>query len=177
MTDSNIDITYRINSCKLLIMEDEYSDVLVKLLYEQKNMRCFCFTGGVMENLLLQFHLSQDEITEIRKHTKAYSFFKMHVNLAFDSGDVEMQKKVCQFATKIAGVDTKQSDKGKKGNKKAKKSKGAETREQALQMLTVFNKRTFKDCIEFDLSKFLALINDMLRTRYAYVFNSDKTPE
>ena len=76
-------------------MEDEYSDVLVKLLYEQKNMRCFCFTGGVMENLLLQFHLSQDEITEIRKHTKAYSFFKMHVNLAFDSGDVEMQKKVC----------------------------------------------------------------------------------
>ena len=44
-------------------------------------------------------------------------------------------------------------------------------------MLTVLNKRTFKDCIEFDLSKFLALINDMLRTRYAYVFNSDKTPE
>lgn len=57
------------------------------------------------------------------------------------------------------------------------KKKGAETREAALQMLTVFNRRTFKDCIEFDLTKLIELINDMLKTRYAYIFNSDKTPE
>ena len=44
-------------------------------------------------------------------------------------------------------------------------------------MLSVFNRRTFKDCIEFDLTKLIGLVNDMLRTRYAYVFNSDKTPK
>lgn len=40
-------------------------------------------------------------------------------------------------------------------------------------MLSVFNKRTFKDCLEFDLTKLIGLVNDMLRTRYAYVFNSE----
>ena len=42
-----------------------------------------------MENLLLQFHLSQHEIVAIRKNVKDYQMYKMHVNLAFDSGDPE----------------------------------------------------------------------------------------
>ena len=43
-------------------------------------------------------------------------------------------------------------------------------------MLSIFNRRTFKDCLEFDLTKLMALVNDMVRTRYAYVFNSERTP-
>ena len=68
-------------------------------------------------------------------------------------------------------------DKKRRGDSKALKKKGADTRESCLQMLSVFNRRTFKDCIEFDLTKLIELINDMLKTRYAYVFNSDKSPE
>lgn len=107
--------------------------------------------------------------------------FKLHVNLAFDSGDVEAQKRVCAFATKMSklsgAADSHKNDKKKKGDKKGQKKKQAETREAALQLLSGFNKRTFKDCIEFDLSKLVDLINHMLRTRYAYIFNSEKTPK
>lgn len=42
-----------------------------------------------VENLLLQFHLSQSEIVEIRKVVKAYQTYKMHVNVAFDSDNVK----------------------------------------------------------------------------------------
>lgn len=62
--------------------------------------------------------------------------FQMHVNYAFDSGDVEAQKKVCKFATKMTTPEDRKNDKkGGKGDKKPKKQKGAETREQALAML------------------------------------------
>ena len=42
-----------ISSCKLLLMEDEKRDVLVKLLYVQKTSSCLCFNSNVIENLLL----------------------------------------------------------------------------------------------------------------------------
>lgn len=64
-------------------------------------------------------------------------------------------------------------DNKKKKDKKEKKKGGGETREATLAMLSVFNRRTFKDCLEFDLTKLIGLVNDMLRTRYAYVFNSE----
>lgn len=70
-------------------MEDEQNDVLIKLLLQQKSMSCLCFNSNSMENLLLQFHLSQADIVEVRKISRAYQMFKLHVNLAFDSGDVD----------------------------------------------------------------------------------------
>jgi len=43
-------------------MEDENRDVLVKLLYIQKRMSCLCFKSNSVENLLLQFLLTQKDI-------------------------------------------------------------------------------------------------------------------
>lgn len=57
--------------------------------------------------------------------------FVSHVNLAFDSGDTENQRRVCNFATKFSQqAETKGNDKKTKASdKKSKKQKGAETRE------------------------------------------------
>ena len=77
-----------------------------------------------------------------------------------------------------AGVnDTSQNDKKKKAGAQPKKKKGAESREGVLATLAPLNRRVFKDCIEFDLTKLINLVNDMLRTRYAYVFNNERTPD
>ena len=46
-----------------------------------------------------------------------------------------------------------------------------------MQCLSIFNKRLFKECIEFDLSKLLELIDEMLRMRQAYIFTGEKTPK
>ena len=168
-----------INSCKLQIMEDERRDVLVKLLYEKKTSTCLCFNSSVIENLLLQFHLSQQEILNLRKYVQKYQAFEMHVMLAFDQGSFEQQQKVSAFANRMAGnIDDSKSDKKKKGgDKKTQKKKAPDTKESALAAIQFYNRRTFKDCIEFDLTKLVGLINDMLRTRYSYIFNSDRTPE
>ena len=78
----------------------------------------------------------------------------------------------------MAGHQDNKNDKKKKGgDKKAVKKAQANTRESALALLEKYNRRLFKDAIEFNLDKLLQLINDMLRTRYAYIFNSDRTPE
>lgn len=99
--------------------------------------------------------------------------------LAFDQGSFEQQQKVSAFANRMAGnIDDSKSDKKKKGgDKKTQKKKAPDTKESALAAIQFYNRRTFKDCIEFDLTKLVGLINDMLRTRYSYIFNSDRTPE
>lgn len=51
-----------IDQCKLLIMEDEKRDVIIKLLYIQTTKSCLCFGGKAVENLLLQFLLCQQDI-------------------------------------------------------------------------------------------------------------------
>ena len=104
--------------------------------------------------------------------------FEMHVNLAFDQGSYKQQQEVCAFANTMAGNTSEESNKKKKGgDKKTQNKKLPESRESALQALQIYNRKLFKDCIEFDLTKLIGLINDMLRTRYAYIFNSDRTPE
>ena len=77
-----------------------------------------------------------------------------------------------EFANKMAGVDTS-SEKKKKGgaNKPQKFKKGADTREYALQQLQMYNRRTFKDCIEFNLYMLLEIVNEVVRTRFVYVSN------
>lgn len=78
----------------------------------------------------------------------------------------------------MSGNTDNKSDKKKKGgDKKAKVKTTANTRESALSLIEKYNRRLYKDAIEFNLDKLLGLINDMLRTRYAYIFNSDRTPE
>ena len=62
---------------------------------------------------------------------------------------------------------------GKSNKKASAKKKEKLTKAQALQALQHFNKQVFK-IIEFDLTKLVGLINDMLRTRDAYIFNSVK---
>ena len=58
------------------------------------------------------------------------------------------------------------SDESKNKKKKSKKKEAkVKTREQALQALSVLNKRLFKESSEFDLSKLLELIDEMLRMR------------
>ena len=102
----------------------------------------------------------------------------MHVNFAFEQQNLDLQKKVISFANAMAGnSDTKNDKKKKGGDKKAKTKQVANTRESALGLIEMYNRKLFKDAIEFNLEKLLVLINDMLRTRYAYIFNSDKTPE
>jgi len=102
----------------------------------------------------------------------------MHVHLAFDQDNADLQKKVMQFANAMAGNNDTKSDKKKKGgDKKAKVKTQANTRESALALIEKYNRHLYKDAIEFNLDKLLGLINDMLRTRYAYIFNSDRTPE
>ena len=81
-------------SCRLVIMEDESRDVLVKLIYVQRSYKCFCIASGgaPQENTLMQFQLSQTDLIEIRKTVRAHQTFAMHVHLAFDNGeDLETQ--------------------------------------------------------------------------------------
>jgi len=57
-----------IDQCKILIMEDEKRDVIVKLLYIQTKKSFLCFkSSNSVENLLLQFLLSQQDIVQMRK--------------------------------------------------------------------------------------------------------------
>ena len=44
------------------------------------------------------------------------------------------------------------------------------------QLQDRYNRVAYKNALEFDRSKLLLLINDMLRTRYAYIFNSTRGP-
>eukprot|EP00354_Favella_ehrenbergii_P003099 CAMPEP_0170456416 /NCGR_PEP_ID=MMETSP0123-20130129/4059_1 /TAXON_ID=182087 /ORGANISM="Favella ehrenbergii, Strain Fehren 1" /LENGTH=108 /DNA_ID=CAMNT_0010719889 /DNA_START=1321 /DNA_END=1647 /DNA_ORIENTATION=+ len=98
--------------------------------------------------------------------------------MAFDQDNTDLQKKVVSFANQMAGnIDTKNDKKKKGGDKKVVKKAQANTRESALALLEKYNRRMIKDAIEFNLEKLLELINEMLRTRYAYIFNSDRTPE
>lgn len=114
----------------------------------------------------------------MRKQVQKYQVFEMHVNLAFDSDNTDLQKKVNAFANAMAGNSDSKNDKKKKGgDKKVVKKAQANTRESALALLERYNRRLFKDAIEFNLDLLLQLVNDMLRTRYAYIFNSDRTPE
>ena len=39
------------------------------------------------------------------------------------------------------------------------------------------NRVTYLNVVEFDRSKLLNIINAMLKSRYAYIFNCQKTPE
>ena len=87
-----------IDQCKLLIMEDEKRDVIIKLLYIQTTKSCLCFGGKAVENLLLQFLLCQQDIVQIRKQVQKYKVFEMHVNLAYEQNNAELQKKVINFA-------------------------------------------------------------------------------
>lgn len=163
-------------NCRLEIMEDERRDVLIKLIYIQREKSCFCFTAAdPKENLLIQFKLGQAEMIDIRKRVRAYKKFAMHVHEAFDSENTELKKKVCAFAKSItASVTEQDKDKKSKGRSKGKK---IESRQAALEVLSVFNRSMFKECIEFDLSKLLDLIDEMLRMRQAYIFNGHRTPQ
>mmetsp|Transcript_7761 Transcript_7761/g.10955 ORF Transcript_7761/g.10955 Transcript_7761/m.10955 type:complete len:125 (-) Transcript_7761:146-520(-) len=114
----------------------------------------------------------------MRKQVQKHQVFEMHVNMAFDQDNTDLQKKVVSFANQMAGnIDTKNDKKKKGGDKKVVKKAQANTRESALVLLEKYNRRMIKDAIEFNLEKLLELINEMLRTRYAYIFNSDRTPE
>jgi hypothetical protein len=39
------------------------------------------------------------------------------------------------------------------------------------------NRQKFDEVIEFDKKKLLGLVNSMLKNRYAYIFNCQKTPQ
>ena len=39
------------------------------------------------------------------------------------------------------------------------------------------NRQKFDEVVEFDKSKLLGLVNSMLKNRYAYIFNCQKTPQ
>ena len=54
----------------------------------------------------------------MRKQVQKYQVFEMHVNLAFDSDNTDLQKKVNAFANAMAGNSDSKNDKKKKGGDK-----------------------------------------------------------
>ena len=68
---------------------------------------------------------------------------------------------------------TEKYSKTKKNSNKPER----EWKQDIYKELEKLNRVNYLNVIEFDQTKLLNLINDMLKNRYAYIFNCQKKPE
>ena len=96
--------------CKLLIFEDDRRDIILQLKYEEKGYQCIGGKKRLAEQPLLNIHIDQAKLLEMRRQIRFYQMLKRIYSNARRRKNYKMIEKLASITFKKAERKNKIKD-------------------------------------------------------------------